>query len=40
VPATVARLVLPAIVTPFLKTYPDIKLEVIVEDSFVDVLAA
>ncbi|MFC4763555.1 LysR family transcriptional regulator [Dyella koreensis] len=40
VPATVARLVLPSIVTPFLKTYPEIKLEVIVEDSFVDVLAA
>lgn len=40
VPATVARLVLPAIVTPFLKAYPDIRLEVIVEDGFVDVLAA
>jgi len=40
VPATVARLVLPSIVTPFLKTYPEINLEVIVEDSFVDVLAA
>jgi len=40
VPATVARLVLPAIVTPFLKTYPKIRLEVVVEDSLVDVLAA
>ena len=40
VPATVARLVLPSIVTPFLKAYPDIRLEVIVEESFVDVLAA
>jgi DNA-binding transcriptional LysR family regulator len=40
VPATVARLVLPPIVTPFLKTYRDIRLEVVVEDSFVDVLAA
>lgn len=40
VPATVARLVLPSIITPFLRTYPDIRLEVIVEDSFVDVLAA
>ena len=40
VPATVARLVLPSIVTPFLKTYPEIQLEVIVEDSFVDMLAA
>ncbi|HEV7778657.1 MAG TPA: LysR substrate-binding domain-containing protein [Luteibacter sp.] len=40
VPATVARLVLPSIVTPFLKMYPEIRLEVIVEDSYVDVLAA
>ena len=40
VPATVARLVLPSIVTPFLKTYPEIRLEVVVEDSFVDMLAA
>src|ERR1700722_7963978 len=40
VPATVARLVLPSIVAPFLKSFSDIKLEVIVEDSFVDVLAA
>jgi DNA-binding transcriptional LysR family regulator len=40
VPATVSRLVLPAIVTPFLKAYPDIRMEVVVEDGFVDVLAA
>ena len=40
VPATVARLVLPPIVAPFLSAYPDIRLEVIVEDGFVDVLAA
>lgn len=40
VPATVARLVLPDIVAPFLKAYPEIRLEVIVEDGFVDVLAA
>jgi DNA-binding transcriptional LysR family regulator len=40
VPGAAARLVLPAIVTPFLKAYPEIKLEVIVEDSFVDMLAA
>jgi DNA-binding transcriptional LysR family regulator len=40
VPATVARLVLPSIVPPFLKAYPDIRLEVIVEDGFVDLLAA
>ena len=39
VPATVARLVLPSIVTPFLQAFPDIRLEVIVEDRFVDVLA-
>jgi DNA-binding transcriptional LysR family regulator len=35
-----ARLVLPAIVPPFLAAYPDIRLEVIVEETFVDVLAA
>ncbi|MEO9130418.1 MAG: LysR substrate-binding domain-containing protein [Sphingomonas sp.] len=40
VPGAVSRLVLPAIVPPFLKAFPDIKLEVTVEDSFVDVLAA
>lgn len=40
VPLSAARLVLPSIITPFLKTYPDIRLEVIVEESFVDVLAA
>ncbi len=40
VPASVARLVLPAIVPAFLRAYPDIRLEVIVEDGFVDVLAA
>lgn len=40
VPANVSRLILPSIITPFLKTYPEIKLEVIVEDSFVDMLAA
>jgi len=40
VPATVARLVLPAIVTPFLRAYPEIRLDVVVEESFVDLLAA
>jgi len=40
VPSTVARLVLPAILARFLKAYPDIRLEVVVEDGFVDVLAA
>jgi DNA-binding transcriptional LysR family regulator len=40
VPSVVARLILPPIVTPFLQAYPGIKLEVVVEDSYVDVLAA
>jgi DNA-binding transcriptional LysR family regulator len=40
VPVSAVRLVLPAIVPPFLAAYPDIKLEVIAEDGFVDVLAA
>ena len=40
VPAAVARLVLPSIVIPFLKAYPEIRLDVVVEDSFVDMLAA
>jgi DNA-binding transcriptional LysR family regulator len=40
VPVSAARLVLPAIVPPFLATYPDIQLEVIAEESFVDVIAA
>lgn len=40
VPVSVARLVLPAIVPGFLAAYPDIRLEVIAEDDFVDVLAA
>jgi DNA-binding transcriptional LysR family regulator len=40
VPVSAARLVLPAIVPPFLAAYPEIKLEIIAEDSYVDVLAA
>jgi DNA-binding transcriptional LysR family regulator len=40
VPVSAARLVLPAIVPAFLAAYPEIKLEVIAEDGFVDVLAA
>jgi DNA-binding transcriptional LysR family regulator len=40
VPGSAARLVLPQIITPFLKTYPDIRLDVIVEDAFVDILAS
>lgn len=40
VPVSAARLVLPAIVPGFLAAYPDIRLEVLAEDGFVDVLAA
>jgi len=40
VPLSAARLVLPAIITPFLQAHPDIRLEIIAEESFVDVLAA
>ncbi|MDO9708106.1 LysR family transcriptional regulator [Paracraurococcus lichenis] len=40
VPVSAARLVLPRIVPPFLAAFPDIRMEVIAEDSFVDVLAA
>jgi DNA-binding transcriptional LysR family regulator len=40
VPVVAARLVLPGIVPGFLAAYPEIRLEVIAEDSFVDVLAA
>jgi DNA-binding transcriptional LysR family regulator len=40
VPANVARIILPSIITPFLKAFPDIRMEVTVEDGFVDVLAA
>jgi len=40
VPASAALLVLPSIITPFLKENPDIRLEVIVEDGFVDLLAS
>lgn len=40
VPSAVARLVLPSIVPGFLKRHPGIVLEVAVEDSFIDVLAA
>ena len=40
VPASAARLVLPALVPPFLVAYPDIRLDVVVEEGFVDVLAA
>lgn len=40
VPGAVARLILPAIVPPFLKMHPGIAMEVSVDDSFIDVLAA
>jgi DNA-binding transcriptional LysR family regulator len=39
VPVSVARLVLPGIVPGFLAAYPDIRLEVITDESFVDLLA-
>jgi DNA-binding transcriptional LysR family regulator len=40
VPVVAVRLVLPSIVPRFLAAYPEVRLEVIAEDSFVDVLAA
>ncbi|TGX56354.1 LysR family transcriptional regulator [Sphingomonas gei] len=40
VPVSAARLVLPAILPGFLAAYPGIQLEVVAEDSFVDVLAS
>jgi DNA-binding transcriptional LysR family regulator len=40
VPISAARLVLPVIVPAFLAEYPDIRLEVVAEDGFVDLLAA
>jgi DNA-binding transcriptional LysR family regulator len=40
VPVSAARLVLPAIVPAFLAAYPDIQLDVIADDRFVDVLQA
>ncbi|EJZ20065.1 LysR family transcriptional regulator (plasmid) [Rhizobium sp. Pop5] len=40
VPVSAARLVLPAIIPRFLAAYPDIRLEVVTEESFVDVIAA
>jgi len=40
VPVSAALLTLPAIVPAFLSAYPEIRLEVIADDSFVDVLAA
>ena len=40
VPASAARLILPSLLPPFLEAYPDIVLDVVVEEGFVDILAA
>lgn len=40
VPVSAARLVLPDIVPAFLADYPDIQLEIVAEDTFVDLVAA
>lgn len=40
VPVSAARLVLPRIIPGFLAAYPDIRLEVMTDESFVDVIAA
>lgn len=40
VPVSAARLVLPSILPGFLAAYPDIRMEIVAEDSFVDVLAS
>jgi DNA-binding transcriptional LysR family regulator len=40
VPLSAARLVLPSILPPFLAAYPEIRVEVVAEEGFVDVLAA
>lgn len=40
VPLSAARLLLPAIVPRFLAAYPEIRLEVVADENFVDVLAA
>jgi len=40
VPVSAARLVLPAILPGFLATYPEIEMEIVADDSFVDVLAS
>jgi len=39
VPVSAAKLALPGIVPPFLAAFPDIRLEIVTEESFVDVLA-
>lgn len=40
VPISAVHLILPSILPPFLAAYPEIKMEVIAQDSFVDLLAA
>lgn len=40
VPVSAARLVLPQIVPRFLAAYPDIQLEIVTDESFVDIIAA
>jgi DNA-binding transcriptional LysR family regulator len=40
VPVSAARLILPAIIPNFLAAYPGIRMEIVAEESFVDVLAA
>lgn len=38
VPMSAARLVLPAIVPPFLAAYPEIRLEIVTDENFVDII--
>lgn len=40
VPVSAARLVLPPILPPFLAAYPDIRVEIVAEDGFVDLVAS
>ena len=40
VPISAARLVLPQIIPPFLAAYPQIRVEIVAEESFIDVLGA
>jgi DNA-binding transcriptional LysR family regulator len=40
VPVSAARLVLPAILPGFMAAYPDIRMEIVAEESFVDMLAS
>ncbi|WCK04580.1 LysR family transcriptional regulator [Agrobacterium tumefaciens] len=40
VPVSAARLVLPDIVPPFLAAYPDIRLEIVTDENFVDIISA